>query len=282
MVHDLRTPAAAVLAAAALTAPWVIPAASGDGPRATGMAPEAAVGTLEAQRISLTGPRPQRLVLRLPAGGAQRVHVVLVGGGVRRPVGVWRLGAVQGGGTRTVTWDGRRPDGRPAPAGRYRFLAAVDDGPPAPVAAAFEFVRGFFPVRGPHRFGDGLGAGRGHEGQDMTAPCGTPVVAARGGRVRETGSDAVRGHYVVVDPAGADGASTAYLHLLEPAAVAPGTHVTTGQPLGLVGSTGRSSGCHLHFEMWSAPGYGVGRPVDPSRRLRRWDAQTGGGRHLGS
>jgi murein DD-endopeptidase MepM/ murein hydrolase activator NlpD len=42
-----------------------------------------------------------------------------------------------------------------------------------------------------------------------------------------------------------------------------------------VGDTGNASGCHLHFELWSAPGwYAGGEPFDPLPRLQRWDAQS--------
>lgn len=277
MHRHARTWAGAVLAAAALSAPWVVPSASGSGAdTADPVAGELASATTDASRIALAGPRPQTLNLKAPDTGARRVRVLLVGGGARTPVRTWDLGPLAPHARRSLRWDARDRHGRPAPEGPYRFLAAVDGGPVAPVARPFEVVRGFFPVRGPHRFGDGLGADRGHQGQDVVAPCGTPVVAARGGRVRETGSDGVRGHYVVVDPAG--GWSTAYLHLQRPPLVASGAQVVTGQPLGLVGTTGHSSGCHLHFELWSPPGYWRGEPVDAGRALRRWDAATGAGR----
>jgi len=54
--------------------------------------------------------------------------------------------------------------------------------------------------------------------------------------------------------------------------VAPGVAVKAGTPLGLVGSTGSSTGCHLHFEMWSGPGwYSGGAPFDPLPDLLDWD-----------
>jgi murein DD-endopeptidase MepM/ murein hydrolase activator NlpD len=51
-----------------------------------------------------------------------------------------------------------------------------------------------------------------------------------------------------------------------------GTQVKTGQRIGSVGTTGRSSACHLHFEIWSAPGwYQGGTFTNPTPLLRNWD-----------
>jgi murein DD-endopeptidase MepM/ murein hydrolase activator NlpD len=48
--------------------------------------------------------------------------------------------------------------------------------------------------------------------------------------------------------------------------------VRTGQPIGFVGDTGDADGCHLHFEMWSGPGwYTGGSPFDPLPSLQAWD-----------
>ena len=49
----------------------------------------------------------------------------------------------------------------------------------------------------------------------------------------------------------------------------------TGDPIGEVGRTGDASACHLHFEMWGAPGwYTGGAPFDPLPALRAWDAYS--------
>ncbi len=129
---------------------------------------------------------------------------------------------------------------------------------------------GRFPILGPHTYGDGLGAGRGHQGQDLLAKCGKPVIAARAGRVRYRdyqGSGA--GNYVVVKGRGYD---YVYMHLLRPAKVRKGQRIRAGQRIGQVGSTGRSSACHLHFEMWTKPGwYRGGGIVNPTPSLKRWD-----------
>jgi murein DD-endopeptidase MepM/ murein hydrolase activator NlpD len=65
------------------------------------------------------------------------------------------------------------------------------------------------------------------------------------------------------------------MHMREAPLVRTGQRVFTGQALGEVGESGRASGCHLHFEMWSAPGwYEGGRAFDPLPSLRAWDAYS--------
>ena len=95
------------------------------------------------------------------------------------------------------------------------------------------------------------------------AACGTPLVAARGGVVQYAGYQCAAGNYLVIDGKGT-GYDFMYAHLAEPTPLQAGETVRTGQPIGIVGDTGDASGCHLHFEMWGAPGwYEGGAPVDP-------------------
>ncbi len=137
--------------------------------------------------------------------------------------------------------------------------------PPAPVDHAF-------PVHGQHDFGtavNGFGGGRGHQGQDIFADCGTPVVAARAGTVVEVATEGAEGNYVVLKTA--DGGQQAYLHLLHPHSVARGDRVDAGQRIGSVGQTGNAQGCHLHFELWTAPGrFTGGHALNPRPALDRW------------
>ena len=61
--------------------------------------------------------------------------------------------------------------------------------------------------------------------------------------------------------------------VMYPALVKSGDTVTTGQTIGYVGRTGDATACHLHFELWPAPGwYTGGQPVDPLPTLQAWDA----------
>ncbi|HYF25163.1 MAG TPA: M23 family metallopeptidase [Baekduia sp.] len=144
---------------------------------------------------------------------------------------------------------------------------------PAPVPSGPD--GGIFPVQGPFTYGDGFGADRGdhrHEGVDMSAPAGTPVVAPLAGTitsvdVQEEGA----GHYVVETLP--DGRALFFAHCRAGSVVArPGAAVAAGARLCDVGSTGRSSGPHLHFEVWEG-GWRVrgSRAVDPLPLLRSWE-----------
>ena len=85
-----------------------------------------------------------------------------------------------------------------------------------------------------------------HEGIDMPAAPGTEVLAAAPGKVTETGYDMDRGNYVILEHEG--GYTTCYAHL-EDILAEEGESVDTGAVIGTVGSTGRSTGPHLHFEL---------------------------------
>jgi len=135
-----------------------------------------------------------------------------------------------------------------------------------------------FPIRGPHNLGYGasnnFGGSRGHQGQDLFAACGTPVVAARGGEVRAAGYQSAAGNYAVVTGE-TTGIDYVYMHMLKAPRVREGDQVRTGEALGAVGETGRATGCHLHFEMWSAPGWqSGGSPFDPLPHLRAWGGRS--------
>lgn len=85
-----------------------------------------------------------------------------------------------------------------------------------------------------------------HGGLDLAAPAGTPVFSARDGIVAEVGSDAVYGKYVIVSHNG--GWTSLYGHLSE-INTSLNSRVKSGTIVGRVGSTGLSTGPHLHFEI---------------------------------
>lgn len=85
-----------------------------------------------------------------------------------------------------------------------------------------------------------------HNGVDMAAPNGTPVVAAYDGNVVAADYNSSMGNYVMIDHG--DGLYTIYMHCSS-LYVAAGTSVSKGESIGAVGSTGRSTGPHLHFSV---------------------------------
>jgi murein DD-endopeptidase MepM/ murein hydrolase activator NlpD len=124
-----------------------------------------------------------------------------------------------------------------------------------------------FPMRAAPGYGDGLDAGRGHEGQDMFAPAGTDLVAVADAEVIETGSNGGAGNYVSIYSATADRTYN-YFHMLAPALVGAGERVSAGQKLGELGCTGSCWGDHLHFEVRAGRGT-WGSVLDPMQTLRR-------------
>ena len=116
----------------------------------------------------------------------------------------------------------------------------------APVSSAFGMRKD--PFTGTQRF---------HKGIDLAAPAGTPVVAALPGKVVSAGYESGYGNTVLVEHDG--GLQTRYGHLAS-VNVKAGDVVTSEDTLGKVGSTGRSTGAHLHFEVIR-----MGTPVDPAK-----------------
>jgi murein DD-endopeptidase MepM/ murein hydrolase activator NlpD len=144
-------------------------------------------------------------------------------------------------------------------------------------AAALARGSHVFPIRGKHSFGSagsGFGSGRAghtHQGHDVFARCGTPLVAARGGTVQRRAYHPLSGNYLIVDGDGTD-IDYAYMHMAKRSPLRQGDKITAGQQIGLVGDTGNARGCHLHFELWTGPGYYEGgHAIDPLRALKAWD-----------
>jgi murein DD-endopeptidase MepM/ murein hydrolase activator NlpD len=118
---------------------------------------------------------------------------------------------------------------------------ASSSGPGAPSAAGL-----VWPVDGPVVSGFGMRWGRMHEGIDIAASSGTPIRAAASGTVIHAGWLGGYGNLVVVDHG--SGLATAYAHA-SAILVGLGQSVSQGETISLVGSTGNSSGPHLHFEV---------------------------------
>ena len=99
-----------------------------------------------------------------------------------------------------------------------------------------------------------------HDGIDYIAEEGTPVLAAADGKVRTAEFSASRGNYIIIDHT--DGFSTVYACLKE-MQVSVGDEMKAGTQIGTVGSTGMSTGPHLHLELWLGD-----EPIDPGEYLR--------------
>lgn len=212
-----------------------------------------------------------RVDLLTPGKAATRVRLGRVGkrGALRRS---WRAALGTGKYTARLVVSG---------AGVTRYLRAplsVTAPAPEPTPASLSGVgSAHFPVQGPYTLGgedSRFGAGRtghAHQGQDIAAAEGTPVVTPVAGVVHWVAYQARgAGHYVVVR--GDDGRHYVFMHLQAGSiAVAKEARVAAGQAVGAVGSTGASSGPHLHFEIWTGGWWTKGAaPIDPLPELQAW------------
>ena len=245
---------------------------------------------VDSRRTFFDGRKPAALRYLVKGDSAVRVTIALVRAGTETVVASWSPGLVEPGSTRSVRWNGIDANTKQSGVrGRYEFRVYTSSSTAGPsnarsaqstrpsAARSFLFLDHQFPIRGRHVFGDGanrFGAGRNghvHEGQDVMAKCGLPLVAARGGTVKFAGYQGNAGNYIVINGQ-ATGVDYAYMHLAQPALFKKGAVVHTGDQIGLVGDTGDATACHLHFEEWSAPGwYTGGRAFDPLPDLRAWD-----------
>jgi murein DD-endopeptidase MepM/ murein hydrolase activator NlpD len=254
------------------------------GPRVSG-APQLETGTSRTKAY-VGARRAVTFSFRLSGASAAALKVELVRATDAAVVRTWAPQDVPADQVQSISWSGKlgRASAKP---GRYAFrlTAASADGSEAQSAQtgdverdAFDLYDNIFPVRGRHDYG-GAGAdfgsgraGHSHQGHDVFAKCGTRMVAARGGRVKFKQYHAAAGHYLVIDGAGTD-IDYVYMHLDQPSAFSPGDRVYTGQTIGAVGDSGNARGCHLHFELWGAPGwYDGGEPFDPLPSLQAWDS----------
>jgi len=220
-------------------------------------------------RYTISGDRPRNMKIQLVNRQNWRV------------IKVWRKDDLEPG-SHKVTWSGNNRHGKAAKKGTYLFRirtkrgADVDRSRTKGDDRSVSFFPDKFPLRGKHSYGDGYGAPRAghvHQGQDILADCGKRIVAARGGRVQYSGYQAGgAGYYIVIDGK-STGHDYVYMHLQRGQRANQGQRVRTGEQIGKVGDTGDASGCHLHFELWSKPGWYSGghamRTV--TKYLRQWD-----------
>jgi murein DD-endopeptidase MepM/ murein hydrolase activator NlpD len=290
----LAFPAAALAETGGAVTPGSAPPPPSSDTGAPAAAPSAgAISLLSAEsaprKSFYFGYRAARIEFTIASTEADNDLRVDVVDGTGAAIKTYYLEAVEPNVPVTVRWDGSTGEGRPAPNGRYSFrVSPQTEGAPAarrattstPLQLGFSFYRFAFPVLGAHEFGISagrFGAGRSghtHQGQDTMAACGTPLVAARGGTVQYSGYQSLAGNYIVIDGRGSP-IDFMYAHLAEPSPLQAGETVRTGQPIGIVGDTGDATACHLHFEMWSAPGwYEGGSPFDPLPYLEEWDSYS--------
>lgn len=143
-----------------------------------------------------------------------------------------------------------------ATTGAYRLIDPQGAPPEAP-----DLTGGDLPLDGPITSAYGMrvhpvtGVRKLHDGVDIAASCGTRVPAAGGGEVTRARSNGAYGLQVEVRHSGS--VRTSYSHLSS-VAVHRGQRIAAGTVVGRVGSTGRSTGCHLHFMRLVGGG-----PVDP-------------------
>jgi murein DD-endopeptidase MepM/ murein hydrolase activator NlpD len=251
----------------------------------TGSAPAVEV-QVHSRRAFYDAARPAKVSYIVHWDSPAYVLVELVRESDAAVIASWEEAAVQPEVPKSLTWDGTVA-GKVQHAGRYSFrvsattsagvraVSAQAEPPPDETdPAAFRFLGHEFPIRGPHYYGEHaarFGGGRGHQGQDVFAACGTPLVAARGGIVKFKQFHGAAGHYIVIDGQ-RTGRDYSYMHMRDAALVDEGDRVRTGQVIGYVGDTGSASACHLHFELWSSPGwYDGGSALDPLQSLRSWD-----------
>jgi murein DD-endopeptidase MepM/ murein hydrolase activator NlpD len=231
---------------------------------------------LRRKHVYLHG-RPARVRFTLSGRRAVSVRLRVLNTADRSPVATIDLGELAPG-EHSATFTGL--EAGVLPEGTYLLHIAgrgLRRAPAASSTADVEFSHHAFPVAGAFDWGSEgsrFGArrdGHSHQGQDLAAAEGTPVVAPRGGLVEAVQYQAEgAGHYVVVDGDDEDH-DYVFMHLKSGSiTVEEGDRVRTGQRIGEVGNTGRSTGPHLHFEIWVGGWYAGGQPIDPLPLLQSW------------
>lgn len=126
-----------------------------------------------------------------------------------------------------------------------------------PIGGSYKVSSGFGPRKSPT-----AGASSDHKGIDLAAPLNTPILAAKAGKVTVS-KDQPTGYGKWIEIQHEDGSKSRYGHL-NARQVEVGAQVAAGQQIGKMGSTGTSTGSHLHFEVLNAQG----QQVDPAKSMR--------------
>lgn len=225
-------------------------------------------------RQALFAGIPVRISFTIAAVAPLMLEVDIVREATGRPVRRFAPAAVAPGIEQRIAWDGVTGGGAVAPNGSYRVRVKSLQGT-ARRLGTLTLRSHIYPIRGTHadrgpigQFGVGRSGGRTHEGYDVNAACGTPLVAARGGRVVRSDYDPVLYGNVVIIRGERTRRDYWYSHLQSASALRRGDRVRTGERIGRVGATGnaRTIGCHLHFEI-----HARGAPIDPRPELHAWD-----------
>ena len=232
---------------------------------------QAVAPNFTVQPTSVAPGKPVTFAFRANGHGNVRARVDILASG-KAPVRA-KLGVVRAGRKLTLAWT------PPAlTAGSYTARLVITRGRShmyerAPLAVVAPMPAGLFPVQGPYSFGgpdSRFGTARDghtHQGQDVAAAEGTPVVSPVAGTVNVVAYQAKgAGHYVVIS------GDFVFMHLqVGSIVVAEGQAVVPGQRLASVGATGDAEGPHLHFEYWPNGWWAKGsEPVDPLPLLQAW------------
>ena len=218
-----------------------------------------------AFRFDLSGEQARKLLIKV---------VKVSNGAVQKR---FRLGRVQPGERQRVAWDGKLGGRKGFTSQGEHAFRVFSEGERAAVSRdsatqRFDFYGHRFPLLGRHTYGDGFGAGRGHQGVDVFADCGARIVAARGGRVQTNAYQSSAGYYVVIDGRGT-GRDYVYMHMKRGAAPARG----------LVGEDGgddrdrvatpatRAAATCTSSSGPSPAGTRAAARRRPTRQLKRWD-----------
>jgi hypothetical protein len=297
------TPVSLAIIASLVAAPGALAAGSGGaaGPGPEGGAqygaplkkiqirPVAVEFSLTPRTARTDGARPT-VTIRVKDPGITKVRarLALIRLDDNSPALSMSLGRIAANKRVVIKW----PAHTPLPVGRFKARLHVTDGhgltllrrartsglTTLTVKAPVLTPGGLFPVQGPHNYGGDdarFGAARDghtHQGQDVLAAEGTPVVTPLAGTVIHKAYQAGgAGYYLVVH--GADNRDYAFMHCQQDSIpVEEGAVLTAGQQICLVGHTGDASGPHLHFEIWVGGWWAKGGyPIDPLPDLKAWD-----------